>query len=44
MPDLSSAVTAAGAYLGSGALQTLIERAIWIVNNSEPAHLIYGVA
>jgi TRAP transporter TAXI family solute receptor len=43
MPNFSLAVIAADAYPGSGAVQTVSERALWIVNDSEPADLVYGV-
>jgi hypothetical protein len=43
MPNFSPAVIAADAYPGSGAVQTVSERALWIVNDSEPADLVYGV-
>ena len=43
MPSFAPAVIAADAYPGSGAVQTISERAIWIVNDSEPVDLVYGV-
>jgi uncharacterized protein len=43
MPSFAPAVIAADVYPGSGAVQTISERAIWIVNDSEPADLVYGV-
>ena len=43
MPNFSAAVIAPDAYPGSAAVQTVAERAIWIVNDSESADLVYGV-
>lgn len=43
MPSFSPAVIASDAYPGSPAVQTVAERAIWIVNDSEPADLVYAV-
>ncbi|MGD0141837.1 MAG: TAXI family TRAP transporter solute-binding subunit [Rhizomicrobium sp.] len=43
MPSFSAAVIPVTAYPGSPAVQTVSERAIWIVNDSEPADLVYGV-
>ena len=42
-PSFSPSVIAADVYPGSGAVQTVAERAIWIVNDAEPADLVYGV-
>lgn len=42
-PSFSPAVIAATAYPGSAAVQTVSERALWIVNDAEPADLVYGV-
>jgi hypothetical protein len=42
-PSFSTAVIAATAYPGSAAVQTVSERALWIVNDAEPADLVYGV-
>jgi uncharacterized protein len=43
MPSFAPAVIAADVYPGSGAVQTVSERALWIVNDSEPEGLVYGV-
>ncbi len=42
-PALSADAIAAGTYAGQGAVQTVSVRALWIVNNTEPADLVYGV-
>jgi uncharacterized protein len=42
-PSFSSTVITSLAYPASPAVQTVAERAIWIVNDSEPADLVYGV-
>jgi TRAP transporter TAXI family solute receptor len=43
MPSFSSAVIPSDAYPGSAAVQTVAERALWIVNDAEPADLVYAV-
>ena len=43
MPSFSPAVIGSDAYPGSGAVQTVAERALWIVNDSEPDALVYAV-
>ena len=42
-PDLSADAIAAGTYAGQGAVQTVSVRALWIVNDSEPADLVYSI-
>jgi TRAP transporter TAXI family solute receptor len=42
-PSFSPAVIAADVYPGSGAVQTVSEHALWIVNDSESADLVYAV-
>ncbi len=44
VPQLSPAVIAAGAYPGSGAVETVSTRAYWVTRDSEPDPLIYGLA
>jgi uncharacterized protein len=41
--ELSAAVIPANAYDGLGAVQTVSVRAVWIVNDSEPDAIVYGV-
>ena len=43
-PDLAAAAIAAGLYPATGAVQTVSVRAVWIVNDSVPADIVYGVA
>jgi len=42
-PQLSPATIAAGAYPGSGAVETVATRAYWITRDGEPDPLIYGL-
>jgi uncharacterized protein len=42
-PSLSVAVIPAGTYAGQGEIQTVAERAVWIVNDSVSSDLVYGV-
>ena len=44
VPQLSPAIIAAGAYPGSGAVETVSTRAYWVTRDSEPDPLIYGMA
>jgi TRAP transporter TAXI family solute receptor len=43
VPQLSAATIAAGAYPGTGAVDTVATRAYWVTRDSEPDPLIYGV-
>ena len=43
VPQLAPAVIPAGAYPGSGAVQTVSTHAYWVTRDSEPDALIYGV-
>jgi uncharacterized protein len=43
MPSLAPASISAEEYPGSGTIQTVSVRAVWIVNDAEPADLVYGV-
>src|SRR5690349_20804531 len=42
-PQLSAATIAAGAYPGTGAVETVATRAWWVTRDSEPDPLIYGM-
>jgi hypothetical protein len=42
-PSLSAAIIPAGAYAGSGEIQTVSARALWVVRDSEPDDLVYGI-
>jgi len=42
-PSLTADAIAAGTYAGQGAVPTVSVRALWIVNDSEPAGLVYGI-
>jgi TRAP transporter TAXI family solute receptor len=43
VPQLSYATIAAGAYPGTGAVETVSTRAYWVTRDSEPDPLIYGM-
>jgi TRAP transporter TAXI family solute receptor len=43
-PDLAAGTIDAGIYPGTGAVQTVSVRAIWIVNDQVAADIVYGVA
>jgi len=43
VPQLSPATIAAGAYPGTGAVETVATRAYWITRDGEPDPLIYGL-
>jgi len=43
VPQLSAAVIAAGAYPGTGAVETVSTRAWWVTRDSESDPLIYGM-
>jgi len=43
VPALSSGVIPAGAYVGNGPIATVSARALWIVRDSEPDSLVYGI-
>jgi len=43
-PNLAAGTIAAGIYPGTGAVQTVSVRAVWIVNDGVPADIVYGVA
>jgi TRAP transporter TAXI family solute receptor len=43
VPSLSEANIPAGAYGGSGVTQTVSARALWVVRDSEPDALVYGI-
>jgi TRAP transporter TAXI family solute receptor len=43
VPSLSPASIAAGAYAGSGEIETVSARALWVVGDSEPEALIYDI-
>jgi TRAP transporter TAXI family solute receptor len=43
-PQLSRATIQAGAYPGTGAVETVSTRAYWVTRDSEPDSLIYGIA
>jgi TRAP transporter TAXI family solute receptor len=43
VPSLSAGVIPAGAYVGNGAIPTVSARASWIVRDSEPDALVYGI-
>jgi TRAP transporter TAXI family solute receptor len=43
LPQLSPAVIAAGAYPGTGAVETFSTRAYWVTRDSEADPLIYGM-
>ncbi|HKU64144.1 MAG TPA: TAXI family TRAP transporter solute-binding subunit [Rhizomicrobium sp.] len=42
-PQLSAATIQAGAYPGTGAVETVATRAYWVTSDSEPDALIYGI-
>ena len=42
VPSLASAAISAGAY-GKGETQTVSARALWVVRDSEPEALVYGI-
>ena len=42
-PSLSAAAIPAGAYAGSGEIDTVSARALWVVRDSEPEALVYGI-
>ena len=44
MPQLSATTIPAGAYPGTGAIETVSTRAYWVTSDSEPDALIYGIA
>jgi TRAP transporter TAXI family solute receptor len=44
VPQLSRATIQAGAYPGTGAVETVSTRAYWVTRDSEPDSLIYGIA
>ena len=44
VPQLSPAVIRAGAYPGTGPVETVSTRAYWVTRDSEPDSLIYGIA
>ncbi len=44
MPALSSDTIAANTYPGTPAIQTVRVRALWIVRDTAPAPLVYGIA
>ena len=43
VPQLSAATIAAGAYPGTGAVETVSTRAYWVTRDSAPDPLIYGM-
>jgi uncharacterized protein len=43
VPQLSPAVIRAGAYPGTGAVETVSTRAYWVTRDSEPDSLVYGI-
>ena len=43
MPQLSATTIPAGAYPGTGAVETVSTRAYWVTSDSEPDALIYGI-
>jgi uncharacterized protein len=43
VPSLSSGVIPGGAYTGNGDIATVSARASWIVRDSEPEALVYGI-
>jgi uncharacterized protein len=43
VPSLSSGTIPYAAYLGTGAIATVSARALWIVRDSEPDALVYGI-
>jgi TRAP transporter TAXI family solute receptor len=43
-PQLTAATIAAGAYPGTGAVETVSTRAYWVTRDAEPDSLIYGLA
>jgi TRAP transporter TAXI family solute receptor len=43
VPQLSTATIAAGAYPGTGAVETVSTRAYWVTRDSEPDPLVYGM-
>jgi hypothetical protein len=43
VPSLSPGVIMAGAYGGNAAIPTVSARALWIVRDSEPEALVYGI-
>ncbi len=43
VPSLSAGVIPYGAYIGTGAVPTVSARASWIVRDSEPDALVYGI-
>jgi len=43
MPQLSATTIQAGAYPGTGAVETVSTRAYWVTSDSEPDALIYGI-
>jgi TRAP transporter TAXI family solute receptor len=43
VPQLAIATIAAGAYPGTGAVETVSTRAYWVTRDSEPDPLIYGM-
>jgi hypothetical protein len=42
-PAFASAAIPANAYAGSGAVQTISTRALWVVRDSEPEALVYAI-
>jgi len=44
VPSLAPAAIATGTYAGQGSVQTVATRALWIVRDSVPPDLVYGVA
>lgn len=43
VPQLSPAIIPAGAYPGTGPVETVSTRAYWVTRDSEPDSLIYGI-
>ena len=43
VPQLSAATITAGAYPGTGAVETVCTRAYWVTRDSEPDALVYGM-
>ena len=43
VPSLRQATIAAGTYAGTGAVATVSVRALWVVNDAEPADVVYSV-
>ena len=43
VPSLAGDTIPAGAYPGSGTIQTVSSRTLWIVHDSEPSDIVYGI-